>query len=77
MGLMVLQLAPLPNGRILMQYRRVTCTPPDPITVRIDGNNGPGLWVRLWIEVCAPALLTSVPHIQQRELFKSNQTESI
>ncbi|KAK9855456.1 hypothetical protein WJX84_002873 [Apatococcus fuscideae] len=38
------KLAPLVNGRILMQYRRVTCTPPDPITVRIDGNNGPGLW---------------------------------
>ncbi|KAK9855455.1 hypothetical protein WJX84_002873 [Apatococcus fuscideae] len=54
------KLAPLVNGRILMQYRRVTCTPPDPITVRIDGNNGPGLWVRLWIEFSASSRFSGV-----------------
>ena len=43
------KIAPLINGRIQMQYRRVTCTPPDAAWIRIDGNNGPGLWVRLWI----------------------------
>ncbi|KAK9824717.1 hypothetical protein WJX74_000925 [Apatococcus lobatus] len=43
------KIAPLINGRIQTQYRRVTCTPPDAAWVRIDGNNGPGLWLRLWI----------------------------
>ena len=61
-ALMGMQIAPLPNGRIQMQYRRVTCTAPDPITVRVDGNNGPGLWLRLWIEVS----LCSTPFTQHQ-----------
>ena len=55
------KIAPLINGRIQTQYRRVTCTPPDATWVRIDGNNGPGLWLRLWIvNVAGSGGVTSV-----------------
>lgn len=43
------KLAPLVNGRIALQYRRVTCTPQEPVTVRVDANRGSGGWMRLWV----------------------------
>lgn len=39
------------NGRIDIKYRRVECTPPVPIKVQIDGNSGPGGWLRLSVTV--------------------------
>ena len=54
-----MQIAPMLNGRIDIKYRRVDCTPPVPVKVLIDGNSGPGGWLRLsvtvsrvgWIEI--------------------------
>ncbi|DBA91941.1 TPA: expansin [Trebouxia sp. C0005] len=40
-------IAPMLNGRIDIQYRRVECTPPVPVKVQIDGNSGTGGWLRL------------------------------
>ncbi|KAL3133546.1 expansin [Trebouxia sp. C0009 RCD-2024] len=42
-----MQIAPMLNGRIDIKYRRVECTPPVPVKVQIDGNSGPGGWLRL------------------------------
>ncbi|DBA74271.1 hypothetical protein WJX77_004676 [Trebouxia sp. C0004] len=41
------KIAPMLNGRIDIQYRRVECTPPVPVKVQIDGNSGTGGWLRL------------------------------
>lgn len=46
-----LQIAPMLNGRIDIRYRRVECTPPVPVKVQIDGNSGPGGWLRLSVTV--------------------------
>ncbi|KAK9824754.1 hypothetical protein WJX74_005028 [Apatococcus lobatus] len=43
------KLAPLGNGRVALQYRRVTCTPQEPVSVRVDANRGSGGWIRLWV----------------------------
>ncbi|KAK9824737.1 hypothetical protein WJX74_003216 [Apatococcus lobatus] len=43
------KLAPLANGRVALQYRRVTCTPQEPVSVRVDANRGSGGWIRLWV----------------------------
>ena len=51
-----LQIAPMLNGRIDMQYRRVECTPPMPVNVQIDGNDGTGGWLRLAVTVCSALL---------------------
>lgn len=45
----MVQLAPMANGRIDVQYRRVECVPPAPMVVFVDNNNGPGGWLRLFI----------------------------
>ena len=49
-----MQIAPMLNGRIDIRYRRVECTPPVPVKVQIDGNSGPGGWLRLSVTVSAP-----------------------
>lgn len=41
------RIAPEFNGRIAMQYRRVTCTPDQNIMVRVDGNFN-GAWLRVF-----------------------------
>lgn len=46
-----MQIAPMLNGRIDIKYRRVDCTPPVPVKVLIDGNSGPGGWLRLSVTV--------------------------
>jgi len=38
-------------GRIDIQYRRVECTPPEPLLVDINHNNGPGAWLRIVVSV--------------------------
>ena len=42
------RIAPEANGRMAMQYRRVTCTPDGNIKVRVDGNYG-NAWLRLFV----------------------------
>ncbi len=41
------------HGRLtwLPRLRRVECVPPVPMVVYVDNNNGPGSWLRLYIEV--------------------------
>lgn len=46
------RIAPEFNGRMAMQYRRVTCTPDGNIAVRVDGNYA-GAWLRIFIEQVA------------------------
>lgn len=46
-----MQIATPSGGRIDMQYRRVDCTPPLPVSVAIDNNAGVGGWLRLVVEV--------------------------
>ena len=48
------QIAPIGNGRIDIQYRRVECTPPSTMVVSVDGNSGGGGWIRLSIKVSGP-----------------------
>ena len=48
------------NGRIDIKYRRVECTPPVPVKVQIDGNSGPGGWLRLAVTVSPGSLLCAV-----------------
>lgn len=59
-----MQIAPMLNGRIDIRYRRVECTPPVPVKVQIDGNSGPGGWLRLSVTVsgldCIGSVLTSL-----------------
>lgn len=50
------QIAPMLNGRIDVNYRLVACTPPSALQVKVDGNDGPGLWLRLLITVSCPLL---------------------
>lgn len=38
-------------GRINIQYRRVECTPPEPLNVDINFNYGPGAWLRIVVSV--------------------------
>ena len=40
-------------GRIDIQYRRVDCTPPEPVQLAIDSNVGVGGWLRLVVEKTA------------------------
>lgn len=40
-------------GRIDIQYRRVDCTPPNPVSLAIDNNVGVGGWLRLVVEKTA------------------------
>ncbi len=35
-------------------YRRVECTPPEPLLVDINHNNGPGAWLRIVVSVSFP-----------------------
>lgn len=46
-----LQIAPMEGGRINIQYRRVECTPPEPLKVNIHANVGVGGWLRIAVEV--------------------------
>ena len=39
------------GGRINIQYRRVECTPPEPLKVNIHANVGVGGWLRIAVEV--------------------------
>jgi len=55
-GFAKLQIAPMLNGRIDIQYRRVECTPPVPVKVQIDGNSGTGGWLRIAVTVCSSCL---------------------
>lgn len=51
-------------GRINIQYRRVECTPPEPINMNLDVNIGVGSWLRVIVEVCflpTPALSPYLP----------------
>ena len=48
------QIAPMEVGRINIQYRRVECTPPEPLLVSINHNYGPGAWLRIVVSVRAP-----------------------
>ena len=61
----MLQLAPLANGRIALQYRRVTCTPQEPVKVRVDANRGSGGWMRLWVMVSPSICLNPFSAVQQ------------
>lgn len=45
------QIAPMEGGRINIQYRRVECTPPEPLKVNIHANVGVGGWLRIAVEV--------------------------
>jgi len=38
------------GGRINIQYRRVECTPPEPLKVNIHANVGEGGWLRIAVE---------------------------
>ena len=54
------RIAPEFNGRMAMQYRRVSCTPTGNISVRVDGNYN-NAWLRLWIwSIAGSAGVTSV-----------------
>jgi hypothetical protein len=46
-------------GRIDIQYRRVDCTPPLPVSIAIDNNVGVGGWLRLVVEVRPASVLSS------------------
>ncbi len=48
---MPVQLGPQDLGRIDIQYRRVPCMPPIDMIVDVDGNHGPGYWLRLNVQV--------------------------
>ena len=52
------QIAPMEVGRINIQYRRVECTPPEPLLVSINHNYGPGAWLRIVVSVRAPLSCT-------------------
>jgi hypothetical protein len=45
------QIAPMEVGRINIQYRRVECTPPEPLNVDINFNYGQGAWLRIVVSV--------------------------
>ena len=45
------QISPMASGWIDVNYRVVACTPPSALKVDVDGNSGPGLWLRLVITV--------------------------
>ncbi|CAL8464429.1 g3964 [Coccomyxa elongata] len=47
------KIAPMEVGRINIQYRRVECTPPEPLNVDINYNNGPGAWLRIVVSKAA------------------------
>lgn len=47
-------------GRINIQYRRVECTPPEPLLVSINHNYGPGAWLRIVVSVSAPFMLCAI-----------------
>lgn len=47
-------LAPMEKGRIDASYRLVSCKPPSPLKVQVDGSDGAGLWLRLLITVRTP-----------------------
>lgn len=57
------QIAPMEGGRINIQYRRVECTPPEPLKVNIHANVGVGGWLRIAVEVrsTAPGSLCEWP----------------
>lgn len=44
------KIAPMALGRINMKYRRVDCTPPSSLGVKVNNNVGPGGWVRLVVQ---------------------------
>lgn len=46
-----MQIAPMPLGRINIQYRRVECEPPADVKIYVDKNYGSGLWLRLFVTV--------------------------
>ena len=54
------RIAPEFNGRMAMQYRRVSCTPDVNMAVRFDGNYA-GAWLRLFVlDVAGSAGVTGV-----------------
>lgn len=57
------QIAPMEVGRIDIQYRRVECTPPEPLLVDINHNNGPGAWLRIVVSVSflTPRSMSGLP----------------
>lgn len=57
-------LSPEASGRIDINYRVVACTPPSSLKVQVDGNSGPGLWLRLLITVSFCPDLTVLVHMQ-------------
>eukprot|EP00884_Botryococcus_braunii_P014402 jgi/Botrbrau1/22963/Bobra.0030s0035.1 len=44
------KISPMHLGRINIQYRRVECTPPEPINMNLDVNIGVGSWLRVVVE---------------------------
>ncbi|CAL8462621.1 g2154 [Coccomyxa elongata] len=44
------KMAPMPNGRVDMRYRRVSCHPPSNMSVIVDNNRGSGGWIRLQVK---------------------------
>ena len=49
-------------GRINIQYRRVECTPPEPLNVDINFNYGQGAWLRIVVSVSSDfTFLTLTP----------------
>lgn len=65
----VLQIAPMAAGRIDIQYRRVDCTPPNPVSIDIDNNVGSGGWLRLVVEVS-----TDIPSFSSSLITKIGRT---
>ncbi|KAL3135114.1 expansin-like protein [Trebouxia sp. C0010 RCD-2024] len=47
------EMAPMLIGRIDVDYRVVSCTPPTGLKVKVDGSDGVGLWLRLLITTVA------------------------
>ena len=54
------QIAPMEVGRINIEYRRVECTPPEPLMVSVNFNYGPGAWLRIVVSVRDHGLLPSI-----------------
>ena len=59
-----LQIAPMEVGRINIEYRRVECTPPEPLMVSINFNYGPGAWLRIVVSVSNPIFGSVWSHLQ-------------
>ena len=47
------QISPMTSGRIDVNYRLVACSPASALKVDVNGNSGPGAWLRLLVTVSA------------------------